>query len=203
MKFHEIARFLNILEAVVKSLAKQGVLPGRPCADGWETTLEEIERWYIKLTGKEWADMVADGQVDPLAVEVDLGNKVTKNVLLTVLKFWEQRGSVKIISHNLELDVDPEVVIMLRGAAKAGKEGIKSLNKDPALTESVRSQIELTCRCQIVIGENPVLVTLSKQKILKIGIENILAEFPQREREIMRFYLGSYALRLLAELQGK
>lgn len=203
MKFHEIARFLNISEPVAKSLAKQRIVPGRPLADGWETTSGKIEQWYVKLNGKEWANLVADGQVDPLAGGAYLAKKVTKNILLTALRSWEQRGTVKIISHNLELDVSPEVVIMLRGVAKAGKEGIESLKKDETLTESVRRDIELTYRCQIIVGENPVLVTIPEQNILRLSIEDAMAELPQREREIIRFYLTSQAFHLLTELQGK
>lgn len=203
-KFQEVAaRFLNISETVVKSLAKQGILPGRPSAEGWETTYEEIEQWYVKLSGKEWANLVADGRVDPLAGGACLGSRVTKNALLTALRSWEQRGTAKIISHNLELDANPEVVIMLCAAAKAGKEGIEFLKEDQTLTESVRRDIELTYRCQIVIGENPVLVTLPEQKILKLSIEDAMAELPQREREIIRFYLTGWAWHLLAELPRK
>lgn len=203
MKFHEIARFLNVSETVVKSLAKQEILPGRSRADNWETTFEEIEQWYVKLSGKEWAKLVANGEVDPLVGEAYLERKVTKNILLTALRSWEQRGTAKIISHNFELDVSPEVFIMLRGVAKEGKEGIESLKKDETLTEPVCRDIELTYRCQIIIGENPVLVTIPEQNILRLSIEDTMAELPQREREIIRFYLARYAFRLSAELGGK
>lgn len=202
MKFREIARFLNISETVARSLGKQRILPGSPCADGWETTLDEIERWYVNLSGKEWANLVADGQVDPLIVEVDLEGEVTTEALLTALRSWEQKGMVKIISHNLEPPANPEVVLTLCEAAEKGRKGIESL-EHTALIESVRSQIELTYRCENIIGKNPVLVTLSKQKILKLGIEDAMAELPQREREIIRFHLASYALRLSTELRGE
>lgn len=202
MKFHEIARFLNISETVARSLGKQGILPGRPCADGWETTLDEIERWYVKLNGKEWADLVADGQVDPLIAEVDLKGEVTTEALLTVLRSWEQKGIVKIISYNLESVANPEVVLTLSEAAEEARRGIESL-QHTALIESMCSQIELTYQCENIIGEHSVFVTLSKQKTLRFSIEDDMADLPQREREIIRFYLASYALRLSTELRGE
>jgi len=109
---------------------------------------------------------------------------------------------VKIISHNLEPTANPEVVLTLCEAAEEGRKGIESLERT-ALIESVRSQIELVYRCENIIGKNPVLVTLSKQKILKLSIEDVMAELPQREREIVRFHLASYAFRLSTELQGE
>ena len=200
MKFQEIAKFLNISEMVARSLGKQGVLPGRPCADGWNTTLDELERWYVKISGKEWADLTANGQVDPLTAEVDLESEVAGDALLTVLRSREEQGIVKIISHNLELAADPEVVLMLCEAAEEGREGIESLQHS-ALSEFVRSQIEIVYRCQNIIGKNPARVSLEKQRILKIGIENDMAELPQREREIIRFHLAGYVHRLSTELR--
>ena len=200
MKFHEIARFLNISEEVARSLAKQGVLPGQPSAEGWKTTLDELERWYVKISGKEWADLTANGQVDPLTAEVDLEVEVTREALLTVLKSWEEKGIVKIIPHNLEPAADPEVVLMLCKAAEEGRKGIESLQQS-ALSEFVRSQIELVYRCANIIGENPVIVTLTKQKILTFIIEDAMAELPQREREIIRFHLAGYVHQLSTELR--
>ena len=202
MKFQEIARFLNITEMVAKSLGKQGVLPGRPYADGWNTTLDEIERWYVKLSGKEWADLTAGGKIDPIISEIDLECEVTTEALLTVLRSWEQKGIVNIISHNLGLEPSgtPEIVMTLCEAADKGRNGIESL-EHTALIKSVRSQIEIVYRCQNIIGKNPARVSLEKQRILKIGIENDMAELPQREREIIRFNLATYALRLSTELR--
>jgi len=202
MKFDEIARFLNISEKVARSLGKQGILPGRPCAEGWKATLDEIERWYVKLSGKEWANLVAKGQVDPLTAEADLEGEFTTGALLTVLRSWEQKGIVKIISHNFEPGANPEVILTLCEAAEEGRKGIELLGHT-ALIECVRSQIELVYWCKNIIGKNPVLATLSKQKILKLSIEDPMAELPQRKREIIRFHLASYALRLSAELRGE
>ena len=202
MKFCEIAKFLNISETVVRSLAAQGVFPGRPCTEGWETTLDEIDHWYVRLSGKEWADLIADGQVDPLTAEVDLEGEVTADILHTVLRCWEQKGIVKIISCDLDSTGNPEVALLLYEAAEAAKRDIELL-QHTTLTESMRNQIELACRCETVVGKHPVLITLSKQKILKLSIEDDMADLPQREREIIRFYLASYAFRLSTEFQGE
>jgi len=162
--------------------------------------LDEIERWYVKLSGKEWADLVADGQVDPLIAEVDLKCGVPTEVLLNVLRSWDQKGVVKIISHNIKPGSILEVAVVLCETAEEGRKGIKSLDQT-ALIKPVRSQIELVYRCEIIIGENPVLVSLSKQGILKLSIEDPMAELPQREREIIRFRLVGCALRLSTEIR--
>ena len=202
MKFHEIATFLNIPEAVVRSLSKRKIIPGRPCSDGWQTTLDEIERWYVKLSGKEWAALVANGQVDPLMAEVDLECEVTTGLLLAVLRSWERKEIVKIISHNLEADAIPEVAVTLCEVAEEGRKGIQSLEQT-GLKKWSRSQLQLVYRCQKIIGKNPVLVSLPKKRVLRFSIEDAMAEMPQREREIIRFHLSSYALRLSTELRGK
>jgi DNA-binding Lrp family transcriptional regulator len=200
MEFCEIAKFLNISETAARSLGKQGVFPGQPHADGWETTLDEIEHWYVKLSGKEWADLVADGRVNPLTAKADLEDEVTPEALLAVLKSWEQRGIIRITSSKLEPSGNYEVVLTLYAAAEAGRRDIESV-QHAILTETMRSQIELASRCESIIGKHPVLVTLSRQKNLKLSIEDDMADLPQREREIIRFYLARYVLRLSAELQ--
>lgn len=200
MRFCEIAKFLNIPETVARSLGKQGILPGQPCAEGWETTLDEIERWYVRLSGKEWANLVADGQIDPLTAEIDLEGEATGEGLLTILRSWEQKGVAKIMCHDIGLGGNPEVVLTLYEAAEEGRKGIESL-QHTTLIESVRSQIELACKCEKTLGENPVVLTLLNKRTLKLRIEDDMADLPQRDREIIRFYLASYALRLSAELR--
>lgn len=205
MKFYDIATFLNISEMVAKSLAKEGSLPGRPCVDGWETTFDEIESWYIGLSGKEWANLVADGQVDPLAAEIDLETQVAADLLLSVLRSWEDKGVVKIMSHSLEPYVPPSVVVTICRAAENGRKGLESLGppRHTGLRESTRGNIEVVYRCEKTLGENLVVATLSNEKILKLAIEDDIAELPQRDREIMRFLLTSYARQLSRELRGK
>ena len=181
-------------------LAKQGILPGRPCDDGWDITLNNIEHWYVKLSGKEWANLVADGRLDPLIVEIVLEKEVTIDKLLTVLRAWEKSSIIEIISHNLEEATTPVLILKLLKAAETGRKGIESL-KHIALMESMHIQIELAYRCEEILGKNPILVTLSNQKILTFKIEDAMAELPQRDREIIRFYLTNYARKLSYELQ--
>ena len=202
MKFCEIASFLNISEEVARSLGKQEILPGGPCSDGWETTSDEITRWYAKLSGKEWAMLATDGYVVPFIAEVDLESKVSTDALLTLLSSWEQKGIVKIVSQNLGSRANPEVVLTLREMAQEGREGIESL-KQTSLIEPVRSQIQLVYRCKAIIGKNPIHVTISEKNILKVSIKDTMMELPQREREIIQHHLVVYAFRLSAELKAK
>lgn len=183
-----------------KSLATRGILPGRQCTDGWETTLEEIENWYAKLSGQEWADLATGGRIDPLITEIVLEGEVPIDRLLAVLRSSEENNKVKIVSHDLEQATTPEIVLFLLEAAETGRKGMESL-EHAMLTESMHRQIELAYKCEEIVGKNPVRVTLSNQKTLILKIENTMAELPQREREIIKFYLTNYALKLSRKLQ--
>jgi len=200
MKYSEIAKFLNVPEKIVKMLAKKGVLPGRAKGDCWGTTLSEIEHWYNQHSGKDWAELVANGRVDPLAAQEVLKGKVSLGILLNVLNTWEQKGTLKIISQNSEHQDNPKIVVTLNEAIEEGLKGIESLEQSNII-ETVRSQIEIVYRCEEVIGRNPVMITLSKEGILKLTVESPLAELPQRDREIIRFLLAKYTHQLSVALQ--
>lgn len=202
MKFDEIAKFLNISKRTAMSLGERRVLPGQPSAEGWDASLKEIDLWYVKLSGKQWADLVADGQIDPLAVEVDLEGETTADALLNTLRSWEKKEIVKIISHKLDRTGNPEAVLMLREAIQEGTRGLESLGR-VAIEESLCSQTKVGYRCLKALGENPVLIRVSTRRNLKLSVKDPLAEMPQREREVVSFYLGQYALRLATELRAK
>lgn len=180
MKFCEIARFLNISETVAKSLGKQCVLPGQACGDEWETTFHEIERWYVGLSGKEWANLVANGQVDPIIAEVDLAREITIGELVTMLKSWEQKGIVKIISYNLENIVTPGVMITLCKEPVYSRKRIAP-QKHKVVINAIYSNLKLVDKCKKILGKQPVIVTLSKRTIL-LSINDAMANLLQRER---------------------
>lgn len=198
MKYTDIARFLNISEESVRSLGNKKLLPGRASEEGWAVTFEELEKWYIEFTGKEWADLVFNGKIDPLLAEVDLGNKIKRGTLGSVLKSWESKGMLKIISHNP--NVDPEVFVVSLEIAKDIEKEMEKL-KNTTLPKYIRSQIEIAYQSENVIGRTPVVISLQGDNILKLSIENNLTELRQRDREMIRFYLAKYSLQLSDELK--
>jgi hypothetical protein len=184
----------------VRQLGETGVLPGQPSPDGWETSLVEIERWYIGLSGKEWADLVSNGQVDPLVVEVVLKDEVTEELLLCIFKSWERKGIVKIISHDFEVSENYKIILILCGLDKNIEKEKESLMHE-SLCGLVKSYIELAYRCENIVNKNPLFICLSNKRILILGIEDAMEQVSQREREIIRFYLNRYALLLSDKLQ--
>lgn len=198
MKYAEIARFLNISEECARALGEKKLMPGRTLDEGWEATFEELEIWYVKFTGKEWADLVSDGKIDPLVAEVDFRNNIGTGELLRVIKSWENKGKVKIVSHNISQNL--EVFVVLLDIAEGVEENLEIL-RNTRLSKYLESQIEIAYQCEDVIGRNPVTITLAPDNILKLCIENNMVELPQRDREVIRFYLAKYGLELLEELQ--
>lgn len=198
MKYAEIARFLNISEECARVLGERKLIPGRALDKDWEVTFEELEIWYLKFTGKEWADLVSNGKIDPLVAEVDFRNNIGAGELLRVIKSWENKGKVRIVSHNMSQDL--EVFVVLLDIAKGVEENLEIL-RNTRLSKYVESQIEIAYQCENVIGRNPVTITVTPDNILKLCIENNMVELPQRDREVIRFYLAKYGFELLKELQ--
>ena len=199
MKFKEIAKLLNISETVVKSLCDKKVLPGCKCDEGWMATLEEIEHWYVRLSGKEWADLVYGGNVDPIMVEIKLEEVVTKAKLLNTLESLAEKGIIEIISHNFEDGNQYEFSLIFSQAIEKSRKGIKSLGK-AKLMESIVDQIKLAYECEGIIGEHPIFATIVNNEVLRLSLKDKMEELPQRNREIIKFHLSYYALKLYDEL---
>ncbi|MFH1336763.1 MAG: hypothetical protein ABII96_09625 [Candidatus Zixiibacteriota bacterium] len=201
MKIHDIAIYLNVPETVVESLIEHSILPGHPSADGWETTLLEIELWYAKLNGKEWADLVAAGQINPLEVELLLKSPITPEDLLDIIESLEQDRKVKILSHRLQPEDKPVIIFLLSQAADNVTKWTGSVDSLQLthISASVGSHLQLAFKCERALGTYPVTATLLNQKTLKLSIEDDTSMLPQREREIIQFYLAQYAIRLFAD----
>ena len=78
MNFEDIAKYLRITESRVKQLCKKKIIPGEPLNNEWDVTEDEIDSWYNKLTGEEWAKLVSAGKMHPIFVEIHLEFKVLK-----------------------------------------------------------------------------------------------------------------------------
>ena len=42
--------------------------------------MDDIRNWYRRLTARQWADLISDGELEPVSVEVDLGCKVARTI---------------------------------------------------------------------------------------------------------------------------
>lgn len=199
MRYSDIASFLNIPEKIAGLLGEKRLLPGGPSVKGWEATREELESWYMQFTGKEWARLVSDGQIDPLIVQVHLGVHTTKARLLDTLRSWERQGRARIISERCKRGTDSAIVLTLK-TSETVRHGLKSLRRT-RLPRSVHNPIKSALQCEGIIEKNPVFVIVSKGEILRMGFERALGELPQYQREIIKFYLAKRALQLSHEFQ--
>ena len=202
MRFPDIAAFLNVPSRIVRSLAKTGKLPGRPLKGGWDTSPQELEKWYVGLSGQQWADLVSEGRVDPLAAEIKVRQSIGTGDLVSVLETWAKMGVIRILSSHVEKGGTVRVLVMLCQARKEAKRGMQSLEKSP-WSESVREMIAMVYHLHSVIGQEPIEVVLRGQRIVRLAIQDQMAGLPQRDREILRFHLGEYGQRLLTEIQRR
>lgn len=205
MKFIEIARFLNISEEVVRSLAKRRAIPGRLCGTEWQSSLQEIENWYIGLSGREWSALVGNGRVEPLVARVAFENAIALDKLLAALNSWEQQGRITIVSTNLKSSVNPKIVVRLVEAVDRGQKVVELLKKSEynGIGQRTCHQIELAGNCERTLGTKSIIVVLLNNKTIQFTIEDDMAEILQRDREIIRFYLACYLERLSIELHGE
>lgn len=200
MKVREIAQFLNISEKDIKSLIKQGALPGKPSADGWESSLSEIEKWYNNLTGQEWADLLSDGKVKPLEAQVIVDTPITKILLEKVLLLWEKRGILETTTKVKKKGKVLSVQVFFREASIQSKEGVKTLDNSN-FNELERAGIGLVLLCEKIIGESIVVITIIKNRNIKLCTTDAMEKRTEREREIIKYLLLCYARRFCDELK--
>ena len=200
MRFPAIATFLNVPQRIVRSLAKRGKLPGRPVKGGWDTNPDELENWYIGFTGQQWADLVADGILDPLLAEIKARHSIGSGEVLSVLETWAKMGTIRILSRDFQMGGDLRVLVIYCQAMGDAKRGIQSLEDSP-WTESMRKSIAMVYNLQSVIGKEPIEIVVRRRQILRLAIQDQMPGLPQREREILRFHLGEVGQKLLNEVQ--
>ena len=197
----DIAEFLGISEETAKDLIQRGLVPGRLSGDEWDTTLSEIEDWYASLNGQDWANLVNNGRVDPLSVYIDTQVSNASDKLVSVLSRWEGIGLIRIIVQSSETDGSAKVVFTLHESVERGRQAIRSLPTGSAGSiRTVLNRISLTYQCEVELGAQPVIAVLTRNGLLELRTEDDLGEVPQRNREIMRLYLSSYAFRVAADI---
>lgn len=210
LDYSEIGEFLNIPEESARSLCRQGVMPG--CANGgrWEIgpdELKELEDWYAKLSGQQWADLVADGNVDPIAVVVNLGDNVSRGKVQSALRQWQKAGVADIWKESVRPNGTFAAELRLHLNDEVGKRTGVSLGPNigdsTGYRESARRVKERISVARQGISELAAVTTLlsvSPKGLLRIKTRDSLEELPQIEREVVRFVLASYAERLSNEI---
>jgi dihydroorotate dehydrogenase (NAD+) catalytic subunit len=206
--YQEIAEYLNTTEDIVRSLAGKGFLPGAPSRGRWQTTLNELENWYGSLSGNKWAELTAGGNLNPISVDLDVAGNITRRRLSEVLENWDKGQIVKIMGRKIDRGnsifelvlIDPyrngkqKIENLQRGAPRASTSGrVTRLN-------SVRNRLTTAFQSEFTSGTQLIIVSLSSKGILTMKTKQDLGEIPERDREIVRFFLATYAERLAREL---
>ena len=191
LDFSQIAGFLNIPKAQVEALAESSALPGRPSEGGWETTWEALETWFIGLTGTEWADLVGEGILDELKAEAVLMRVVSSDDLASLLRGWEADGLVAVRSLDIPSGGELRGVLVFESAGDSGRASLDSVRQAlcDSTANSLRNQLEVAFRCESILGRQEVVIELTCERI-SLSLIDRLAHHPQRDREIVRFYLG-------------
>lgn len=210
--FKGVADFLNVSETVAKSLADREILPGRSVGGRWEAKPDELEKWYAGLSGQDWANLVSNGKLDPICIQLDLGNGVEAGRLIKVLQQWDKTGVADIIAHRVEpsgktvaevkLHEPDQVTALSRQFIDTSDVRLPERQSELSKTlQSVRAAISLAAECKLMIASETVIISLSPHGVLQLATQRDFRELPQRDREIIRFYLGPYAQRLAQDLK--
>lgn len=207
MTWSEISAFLNISEESARLLADRGVLPGSPCEeDGWSTNREELEGWYVNLTGAQWAELVSNGTISPLEGVGEVHERCSLADVLSALESWERREIVEIMPRPEQAGECAGILIRVKEARRRGREYLDSLESSGPYAESSAARsacedIRLVSQCERIVGDSTVVVRLSQGGKLALRLEDPMTDLPERDREIIRFHLASYARRLASEIR--
>lgn len=211
LSFGDIAIYLNIPETKVRSLCNQTALPGRPSNGGWLTTIDEIEKWYLRITGRQWADLVADGNLEPVSVEANLGANISYERLTSILRHWQETGIAEVLEQSFESKGTIVMKIRLLEDHESNKQNLQSIRRRQAKTEtttetgkilnSVLGNISVAFEDKLAVTTQPILLSLSPDGLLRLATQEHLGHLLQRDREIIRFFLASYMERLTQQIQ--
>ena len=205
LAFEEIGELLGVREETARSLGKRGVLPGCPSGGRWEATLDDIEGWYAQLSGQQWADLVADGRLDAIVVEVDLNRSVSSETVLGILRRWEGKGIADVIKASANSDGAVVADLKLQGTVAQNRKAVAGLSVGDVSPEVTRRRVMIkppvAFQSRLDLATTTTALSVSPKGLLRMGIREDLRELPQREREIVRSFIASYAKRLVSEIR--
>ena len=208
--FQEIAEYLNIPEVMAISLGERQLLPGCSRGGRWETTLDELENWYVVLSGEEWARITANGRVNSLSIETDLGSGIPTEKLHSIMQYWHGVGIMDIVERSVKSDGTAVVDLKLNELLSSSQEALNTLRGKKTgatrtglknkIIESVKNSLLVAFQSELTLANQKVTVSLSPDGLLRLVTQDDLATIPQREREIIKFLLTSYAERIASDL---
>jgi hypothetical protein len=211
LSFKEIAEFLNITESIARSLGERGLLPGSPNGGRWESKFDELESWYVGISGQEWAKMTANSQIDPLSTEIDLGSGIPTKRLPDLMQNWRSAGIVDIVEQSTRSDGTAVIELKLTELLNKSKEALESIERKELKTtrtvlksnigESVKNSLSVAFHSELILANQKVKMSLSPNGLLRIITQDNLATLPQRDREIIRYFLVTYARRIAHQLK--
>ncbi len=210
--FKGVADFLNVSETVAKSLADRGILPGRSAGGRWEANPDELEKWYIRLSGQDWANLVSDGKLDLICIQLDLGNNVKAASLIKVLQKWNNTGVADLLAQRVEVGGKTVAELKLHEPKESAAlyrqftetDDVRLSERQSEFSKalnSVRTDISLTAKCGLMMAAEMIFISLNPNGMLQLEILRDFRELPQRDRELIRYYLISYGQRLAQDLQ--
>jgi len=210
--FKGVADFLNVSETVAKSLADRGTLPGHSAGGRWVANQDELGKWYLGFSGQDWAILVSNGKLDPISIQFDLGKIVKAASLIKILQKWNKTGVADIIEHHVEPGGKTVAELKLREPKEAtGLYRQFTQTDDVRLSErksefskalqSFRTDISIAASCELMMASETIFISLTPNGVLQLDILRDFRELPQRDRELIRFYLGSYGQRLAQDLK--
>lgn len=209
ISFSEIASFLNIAEAKAHILGSKRLLPGYAIEGGWCTTLEEVENWYNRISGQEWANLVNNGVVDTLDAEIQLSDNTSLESIANTLQNWQKFGLVEISEQ--QFDTEGSITWKMRFTDQLGntskhvedirikKNQLQSLTKEEKELKSILENISLTYEAELIIKKQTLFLSLSPSRTLKLKAQDNLFYLLQRDREIIRFFLRDYLGRIIMQ----
>lgn len=211
LSFSDIAKFLNIPEAKVRSLCDQKILPGHPDHEGWISTEEEINKWYLCLSSRQWADLVEDGNLEAISAEINLGANISVEKLKRILKNWQDTRTAEVLGQRF--GSKGSIIFYLKFLENQQintqhlQDITKQLNQVGSTTElgqiliSMRKNVSAVLEDHLFLNTQSILLSLNQNGLLRLYTEEILENLPQRDREIIRFFFISYIERLAHQIQ--
>ncbi len=210
--FGMIATFLNVSEKKVRALCAQRALPGSPSNGGWGTTFEELESWYLRFTGQQWADLTNDGIIEPISVENTLESNISLDKLSNALEDWQRSGIVEIseqrfgskgsiiwklsIIENYENNKQQVQDIRLK------QDKIKTTSETGKIMKSVLDNISTASEKKLAINKLQLLLYLRQDGILQLITQDNLGHLFQRDREIIRYFMATYLKSLVQQCRN-
>ncbi len=208
LSYQEIAEYLNIEENLAKTLGEKGLLPGFPSRGRLQTIFKDLEDWYASLSGNEWAELTASGKLNPIQVDINVTGNITKNRMTEILENWDRDQIAKIVDRRIESDTSIFELILIEPYKRSVQNSENmprrieeaGISKNSTYFRSFENHLKTAIQSEFTLGTVLISVSINSRGILTLKTKEDLGELPERDREIIRFFLTTYAKRLSREI---